>query len=1055
MERLRDALAMLYARDPLPPLVPEIVAVPNAGLARWLKLGLADRLGACANIRFPFPAALVWELFRAVLPETATASGWTPEVLTWRIFAVLGAPDLPAALRCYVDCGDERARYELAVRIAATFDQYLLFRPDWVRRWGDGGETHWQAELWRRLTASNRGGHWVAWHDRVIAALAGDGASGARLPRRVALFGVPALTPAYIEVLEALAGRIDVHLFLLNPCREYWGDIESMKTGARRAGARPHAEAGNNLLASWGRMGRDFFDRLIESGGESIEDFVEPAGATLLAELQAGILNLIEPAPGTLPVIESDPSVQVHVCHGAMREVEVLHDRLLDLFDRDASLTPADVLILTPDPARYAPLVEAVFAAGDHGIPVDADAVSQDCEDTFLALLDLPEGRFEAESVLRPLETAAVRRRFDLDEDAIERARDWVMRAGIRWGEDAGEIAALGMSAAGNHTWRTGLDRLLLGYAMGGLDREERLYGESLPAAGIEGGDADGLGRFLDYLGAMSGWRRRLSASRPPAQWVRDLLGLIAEFFAAADDEEAPVQALRAAVAGFGNDTAVAGSGDAIGLAVVAADLRARLGGRRHLGPALRGRVNVCDLAAGAGLPQRVVCLLGMDNGVVPGRDPRPDFDRMRDDWRRGDRSPREEDRLRFLHAILAAREVLHVSYSGRDLRDDTELPASVLVEELLDWLDRAGTAGDGQARKRIVTEHPLQPFSRRYFEGNPRLYSHAAHYCSALTGDRTRVRGPLIVKPLAPTDDGGTVTLDQLTGFFRNPARALSRNRLGIRLEDDDTIIDAAEPFAFADFGDDELRRRLYVNYRAGIDEADALALERARGQLPAGMVGVALFERESRSVRSLLAAASAMMIARGVGPDQRPQSLPFVLALDGWRLQGQLREVWPFGLLDVRMYKERPGDLLDLWVRHLVLCALVERRQMPAPIGCASTVLWLGDKGTHFRPCAEAATLLGQLLDLHRRGLGAALPFFPRSALAYQREIGKGNGEPEAMRSALGKWSPGHGDGRGECEEPYIRLIFGEGNPLGEEFARLAGAVYGPLLDHAGAGS
>src|SRR5699024_6401487 len=67
--------------------------------------------------------------------------------------------------------------------------------------------------------------------------------------------------------------------------------------------------------------------------------------------------------------IKTDHSIQVHSCHSAQREVEVLHDQLLALFDKNTALRPEDILIMTPDIEVYAPLIEAVFGNSENELP--------------------------------------------------------------------------------------------------------------------------------------------------------------------------------------------------------------------------------------------------------------------------------------------------------------------------------------------------------------------------------------------------------------------------------------------------------------------------------------------------------------------------------------------------------------------------------------------------------------------------------------------------------------------------------------------------------------
>ena len=302
MEALAAELARLMRADPGDPFAPERIVVQHPTIGRWLSLELARGLGIAANVRFELPAEFAWSIMRDADPDLSGDRTYAPERLRWRIHDVL--PELAEgpearAVRGYLGDGDPRKRFELADRLARVFDRCLLYRPDWIQEWERGAVPHWQARLWRRLVGEGRGtaaAHWVAaidaFHERI-----GSDARPSGWPRRAAFFAVSSLSPSYLDVLRRAAEGIEIHLFMLVPCREYWGDIRSRREVARRdGGGDPDAgyfTEGNELLAAWGRAGRDTFDALVE--GESVEweeHFEPPDGACRLAAVQRDILDL-------------------------------------------------------------------------------------------------------------------------------------------------------------------------------------------------------------------------------------------------------------------------------------------------------------------------------------------------------------------------------------------------------------------------------------------------------------------------------------------------------------------------------------------------------------------------------------------------------------------------------------------------------------------------------------------------------------------------------------------------------------------------------------------
>ncbi|MCW5891078.1 MAG: exodeoxyribonuclease V subunit gamma [bacterium] len=1054
LEVLVDRLAAVLAVPPDDPLAPEHVVVQNAGMARWLSLELARRHGVCAHVRFAFPAAFLWEMWRRVLPDVPARSPLEPAVATWRLFGLLGGLERDATfapLHAWMgDDPDGTRRFALAGRLAELYDQYVVYRPDWMRDWEGGADARWQAVLWRRLVAGTDGRHGARLAQEFLAAMAGA-AAGDALPARVALFGVPTMPPAQVQAFAALGARSDVHCFVLNPSREHWAHVLSARAIAHLGGdaEAEHRESGNALLASLGQQGRDVIDELQTHAPLDDDCWREPGEATLLEAVQMDVLELRErPWDGgaRTPVAAADDSIRLHACHAPMREVEVLHDRLLALFDAHPELCPADVVVMTPDVGTYAPCIEAVFgtAPPERWIPFSIADRSVRAEspliEAFLRLVDLPDGRWDATGLLALLDVPALRRRFGLDEADLPQVQRWVREAGIRWGIDAAGRAQLGLPPTAEHTWRFGLDRLLLGWALPGRNR--RLDGDVLPLDEIEGSAARALGGLAAFADAAFGLDARLRAPRPPAAWAAELLALLDDFFAPGADDDEAVAAARDACAAFAEAAQAAGADAPVSRALVRAELQRALEQSRPRGRFLTGGVTVCAMVPMRSIPFPVVCLLGLDIGSFPRTRRAPGFDLMADDHRRGDRSRRADDRWLFLEAILSARRCLHLSWVGRGIRDNAEIPPSVVVSELLEVLERgfAPTApGCRTLREQVVVEHPLQPFSRRYFGGDDaRLASYSTELCEASRTLRTTARasGPLLEAPL-PAPPAEDVGLDRLVDFLAHPTRDFLRERLRLRVAGDDAGLDDREPFGLDGLGAWTARTELLALRRDGVDPDAAERLLRARGMLPHGEMGRAAFRGAAREVEAFhRRLEDAGAVGAGV-------SVPVAHALaDGTRLAGIVPGVFAGGLIEWRMGGLRARDLLGLWVRHLAL-------QADGKGGARS--LWLGGsrdvEAVVLHRVAHPGALLAELVALYRRGRCELLRLFPESAYAYQEQLPRG--ERQAWWAAVECWEGNeYRPGAGESENAWNVLAWRDTDPLDAEFSALARRVFEPLL-------
>ncbi len=1055
VEQLLERLDALLAEVPEDPFAPEMVAVQNPGMGRWLAQQLALRGGIAANLEFPLPAALAWRLLRLWFPDLPESQGMGKEAILWHTLALLpgqlGDPAFSELARYLHDDPDGLRRYQLGRRIADLFDQYLVYRPDWVLGWEAGRDGHWQARLWRAIREACPQPHWAGVVQRLFTQATDGAAPEGALPPRLSLFGLTALSPSYLGVLQAVALHTEVHVFLLNPCQEYWADILDEKGQARRrarsglvgrgADAGSLLDLGNPLLASLGHAGQELLDQLLDAGSLDEDAFVDPGDATLLRRLQADILKLRDsrnPDPRQRVMLGTeDRSVQVHVCHSPMREVQVLHDQLLRLFEELRDLQPRDIVVMAPDIDRYAPMIAAVFASADAGLEIPWAIADRRLRmglpvlEALGALLDLPASRLEASGVLGLLEVPALQRRFGLDLAGVERIRAWARESGVRWGSDAAMRLSLGLPAEPANTWDFGLDRLFLGYALPpGTD----LFHGVAPYADVEGSSAADLGALAELLDRLSRWRQRLQRQRTASGWRRLIFDLIEDFFDPDEEEAEGLQYVRTSLEALERQAVAAAFNESLSLAVVRDQLLATLDSPRGSRHFLTGRVTFCSLVPMRSIPFRVVCLLGLNAEDFP-RHRRPlGFDLIAQEPRRGDRSRRQDDRYLFLEALLSARDRLYLSYVGHDIRDNSLKVPSAPLGELIEYLERSFVLpNDASPAQHLTLAHPLQPFSTRYFDGSdPRLFSYSRGWLAAARVDPWTEKGAdaFALAPLPPPVESAKdrVELADLIRFLCNPAAHFLRNRLGLRLPEEPEALADTEPFDLAGLERHGLRQRLLALAASGEDQQGILARLRGEGTLPHGAFGGIWVEDNRAAAEAFLARWAELR-----GDPRDP--LDVDLSLGGLWLGGQLRDLGSRRLVRARFARLKAKDQLRLWVHHLVLNTL-------APAGLPLFSTHLADPAeVHLRPVDGAAAVLADLLHLYREGLDCPLPFFPETSLHWLR-----NG-PDASFWTTWRGNP-HNPNPADQDDPWVRIAFRGVDPFDATFEALAQRIYGPLL-------
>ncbi|AHK18208.1 exonuclease V subunit gamma [Yersinia similis] len=1085
LDLLKALTTALIEREPLDnPFQQEVVLVQSPGIAQWLQMQLAQQFSIAANIAFPLPATFIWDMFTRVLPDIPKESAFSKDAMTWKLMWLL--PDLLenplfSPMKRYLsDDGDRRKIHQLAARVADLFDQYLVYRPEWLESWERGqliegldDAQQWQALLWGELTRYTRQLEQPEWHranlyQRFIHQLLKSDVCPQGLPKRVFICGISALPPIYLQALQALGKHIDIHLMFTNPCRYFWGDIQDYAFLAKlQSRKRRHyresielslfrnpqqaeqlfntdgeQNLSNPLLASWGRLGRDHMYLLSQIDEiQEVHAFVDIEPDNLLHGIQHDMLELEDHAvigttPETLTCSDQkrrldleDRSLSLHVCHSPQREVEVLQDHLLGLLAADPELTPRDIIVMVADIDSYAPYIQAVFgnAPSERYLPfaISDRKASQahPALHAFITLLDLPQSRFTAEQVLALLEVPALATKFGITEDGLRRLRQWVGESGIRWGLDDDNVRELSLPATGQHTWRFGLTRMLLGYAM---DSAAGDWQGILPYDESSGLAAELAGQLADMLMHLSQWRQQLSQPRKLSEWLPICRQLLDTFFDQDNDTEAVLVLIEQQwqkVIGYG---IAAKYPDVVPLNLLRDELAARLDNERISQRFLAGPINFCTLMPMRSIPFKVVCLLGMNDGVYPRTLPPQGFDLMAKKVRRGDRSRRDDDRYLFLEALLSAQQQLYISYIGRSIQDNSKRYPSVLVSELIEYVAQSyhlpgdeKLSADGSAQRvmqHLLCWHARMPFSAENFIKNSELQSYAAEWLPSAESKghaHPDFNQPLQAEPLPE------ITLDELVRFYRHPVRAFFQLRLGVNFVIEETELPDEEPFTLDNLSRYQFNTQLL---NALIDEDDinrVFARARAAGVLPYGSFGELYWESQQDEM---------VPLAEQIRSERKENhSIELNIEFADTTVTGWIHQVQDDGLVRWRPSILTAVDGLLLWLEHLVYCAA----------GGEGESRIYGRKGTAWRyapmTADEARPYLLQLIEGYQKGLCEPLMLLSKSGWAwlsqcFDRESGQILWDEETQGKARMKllqvWQ---GDQRvtGEGEDHYIQRV------------------------------
>ena len=1040
LEDLADALFHDQKNEQRSPFEPLTLVCESHALATWLKRRFSLEQGIACLIQTPLPAAWLWQTLRRLLDLPPADDPLDRERLPWRLLPLLHPDRLREPvfdeLATYLrDDDNGLKRWQLARRIADAFDRYQYHRPELIREWSAGGGQGWDARLWHAVV-EGVDTHRVALIDEFLDRLRDGDIDG--LPARVDLFSLHNLPPLLMEAYAAMARHTAVHLWQLSPTEQYWADLATPRELAEKRREDPDNLAlwqqGNPLLTQWGREARSFQDVLLRDDLELeqvSEHFRPPQRDSLLHHLQADVYEAVDETADTPTVVTDEsplPSIQFHVCHSPLRECQALHDTLLHCLQADETLQPEDILVMVPEIARYAPAIEAVFGGirDNTRLPFHvADVLHADEHPlirAFLDLLELPDRRFTRAEVLGLADLPQVRRRFGLDEADVADLADLFDTLKVYWGLDGEHRQALGLPALDDNTWQQAKQRIMAGLALGDVELYRHEDHAIAPANRIGAHDGERAARFFDLLDTLRHWAAHLASEATPREWSHQLGRMLDDLFADNGDDTDRLRRIREALAELARiDELEVGP---VTRTMVREYLVSCTSGERVRGRLYREGITFCAMRPLRGVPFRVIALLGMQDTAFPRRGRHAEFDRMAR-RRHGDPDPAQEDRYLFLETLLAARERLIISYTGRNARNNDPLEPSVVVRELMDYLDeryRFETHPDLPLSRALTRVHALHPFSPRNFGGTgdeddenrdslllPTPISHDRRWfeaARAIAGHHPpkRERGwPLAAIP-RPEEHAREVTPDELARFLRDPVKQFVQQRLRV-YEPGDPALAEDEPFNLGNLQQWNVRNLWLQSWQRGESRETARRLAHARGLLPHGPWG----ERVLAEVEADVDAIATRCAERGITPpiSWRPVDidLPMISGGERWHVSGRIPNVLAKqGLVLLSASNYGMSKLLALWVQHLCL-------QTAGLCAGQAALAFFKDRSVVIQPLApeEAETELARILDIYHQGLMSPLPL-PRDtfdAFAAKLEAAETPDEQQALAAANDKWN------------------------------------------------
>lgn len=571
------------------PFSKQYIVVPSHELASCLKIRLADRLGLCMGVEFLPMQAVIHRLITHFFPKFKM-DGHVPLALKIQneILKHMDEKELEPLIS-YLKGGDGKRLdtpklTALSDHLASLFVTYSLYRNEQEEIWEAKLSTHWQKKIWDHIFTENN------YYKNPYAILA-DPIENKETRISIFLFHLNFIPGPYFKLFEYLSSYLPIEFFQFSPCCMYWADVQNpteqsyslakfSQSKIKREQINEMEEYladSNSFLASFGKLGR-IWQKQIEScdfqldecyrvseealnykeyeplvGGQELEFVNRPL--TLLRALQTDILLMRSKAEKV--ILPIDKSIQIHQASNYEREVEVLYDSLLGLFDQNKDLLPSDIAVYVAHMGHYVPHIENIFRDSKLEIFIHhySFAVNNQVLKAVFDLLEFHESRVDEQKLLELFCHPAFAKRFNLTSETLYSWRQWVEELGPFWGYDSlhqeshlhnnynqetQKPSALG-------SWQEFIDKLLHYLCINHSKQSLLPY-----ASTVSFSQAEEINQFVELLYSLKSDLEILSKEKKSlSQWAKYVRCLIESYFLFEEESAAQLQKIGDSLRSF------------------------------------------------------------------------------------------------------------------------------------------------------------------------------------------------------------------------------------------------------------------------------------------------------------------------------------------------------------------------------------------------------------------------------------------------------------------------------------------------------------------------
>lgn len=919
-----------------PVFQPLVIVTQTDGMSAWLTQEIARLEGIAANIIFKKPGDIIQQVYW--LLGGTSENIIQRQNLDWIIYKVLSTTNFQRLFEHIAAYYNQDAttmdarKISLAGRLADLFDQYQIYRSYVIKKWNENdwkeeqSKFQWQAYIWQEIKNNQQNAI------KDMTDISAYIVEALKMPEKVKrlqhkmpvihLFGLSIVTQYHLHLFYELAKHIDLHFYLLNPAPDvYWIEDKSEKTlvkmKLKSQDNREYVE-GNSLLTNWGKVLQDTFSMLYQN-----ESFInqqeevtvkEPERKSLLSKIQNDIFNNNVATIDIYPDDLKDESICISSNYSIPREVEALYNYIAAIFHQKKieGVRARDVLVMVNNIEEYAPFIRAIFKNAPIKFPfhiADEPITQGDTPiSSLMALLEINDQNFTAENVLQLLEKQHIRDRFGIYD--INHIRKCVHAANIRFGihNDRDDDSYL-------VSWQYGLQRIMYGVCISGDARYQPLDDPAFYCIdNTEGNEAmQQVLLFSDFVTMLINSVELRSRNRNMKEWVQYIDGLMDDFiFYKEEEQERYINVLNKKLEQY--ERAAESVHLEISYDIFSKHLIDNLQQEQQSRLFTGSGITFCSQIPMRSVPFKIVAMLGLGVNEFPRKEIKTDFDLLQQKRHLGDRSVKDNDKHLFLETLLSASHLLYLSYVGRSVKDNSVKQPSVLISELLDYIQKGVKSFTNEngllkidVREYIVVQHPLHNFSEKnntIDDKNINYLLQASH--PVLLADSS-FEEMITVKM-------STITVRDIVSFCTTSIKYYYQKVLNIYLEEEEILLPETELFEVDSLSAYQLQYSLINCFLENEDVAETVDRLKLKGYLPLKNIAIAA------SDEAVERAANIARQIRIVSPTAEMKTIHIELLLNNIVISGSIDNVFNNAYMFLNLSNNTDKNKMEAYLKYLI---------------------------------------------------------------------------------------------------------------------------------------